>query len=537
MSQPKSVEQQLKEAIEASKQTLALSEQVTSLAAEKDALSKRLAEIETSLAPKAADTLADSAVIKQLAQLVAERESHAKQIAELKAQALATQELVAQAAKAGKGKADLNEYVRQRREDGEEGTTPAEKINDSGKAAKASKKGEMPEFIKEKIEESEEAEDEACGPGWKKGKKASKSEDKPWHPSPGMRNEADAEECEDDDKKAKKASKSKAYDGDFGDLTDDEVDMIKQYRRMNGDDYEAKKGKKADSELSNPTKEDSKDFDKQFPQPGLNKNSKKVKGKAETDVEEIIESPDMQEKEDESDHTHEKTLSKPEKGAKKAENSIGGVNKQDVVGQPDQDEEESIMHKKDSKKGKKAEEAELAPVAEETAPAPESGQELAALDPVAAMSKPEVKASTIDTVIDEAVSKFAAIAAAKKQAEAELSTLKGALAAEISAKTEAHASIKALSEKFDALMGKVAQIEASDKSVEMKAAKMVAATASEPVVTVANEAPEKVAKTDSDILAEFEAIKDKREQNKFFHANRLQIERAATVVLKGKKSS
>lgn len=526
MSQPKSVEQQLKEAIEASKQTLALSEQVTSLAAEKEALSKRLAEIETSLAPKAADTLADSAVIKQLAQLVAERESHAKQIAELKAQALATQELVAQAAKAGKGKADLNEYVRQRREDGEEGTTPAEKINDSGKAAKASKKGEMPEFIKDKIEEKEEAEDEACGPGWKKGKKAAKCE-----------TDEESEDSEEHEMKAKKASKSKAYDGDFGDLSDDEVDMIKQYRRMNGEDYEAKKGKKADSELSSPTKEDTKDFDKQFPQPGLNKNSKKVKAKAETDVEEIIESPDMQEKEDESDHTHEKTLSKPEKGAKKAENSIGGVNKQDVVGQPDQDEEESHLNKKDAKKGKKAEEAELAPVAEETAPAPESGQELAALDPVAAMSKPEVKASTIDTVIDEAVSKFAAIAAAKKQAEAELSNLKGALAAEISAKTEAHASIKALSEKFEALMGKVAQIEASDKSVEMKAAKMVAATASEPVVTVANEAPEKVAKTDSDILAEFEAIKDKREQNKFFNANRVQIERAASVILKGKKSS
>jgi len=57
MSQNKSVEQQLKEAIEASKASLALTEQVTALAAEKETLAKRLAEIETALsAPKAETT-------------------------------------------------------------------------------------------------------------------------------------------------------------------------------------------------------------------------------------------------------------------------------------------------------------------------------------------------------------------------------------------------------------------------------------------------------------------------------------------------
>ena len=41
--------------------------------------------------------------------------------------------------------------------------------------------------------------------------------------------------------------------------------------------------------------------------------------------------------------------------AKKGENALPGVNKQDVVGQPDQDGEESVLEKKDAKKGKKAE--------------------------------------------------------------------------------------------------------------------------------------------------------------------------------------
>jgi len=73
MSNTKSVEQQLKEAIEASKQTLALSEQVSALALEKDTISKRLAEIESSLSsPKASEPVAvDPLVIAKLGELLA----------------------------------------------------------------------------------------------------------------------------------------------------------------------------------------------------------------------------------------------------------------------------------------------------------------------------------------------------------------------------------------------------------------------------------------------------------------------------------
>jgi len=104
------------------------------------------------------------------------------------------------------------------------------------------------------------------------------------------------------------------------------------------------------------------------------------------------------------------------------------------------------------------------------------------------------------------------------------------LALETKAKTEAMASVEALHKKFEALMGKVAQIEASDKTLEAKAAKIVSTQGIDPVAS----APENEvkAKTDADFLAEFESIKDAREKNKFFNANRPAIERAAFANMK-----
>jgi hypothetical protein len=582
MSQIKSVEAQLKEAIEASKQTIALTEQVTALASEKETLSKRLAEIESSLsAPKAETPMAtDPLIIAKLGELLAERDAQAKAI---KALSEKTEQVMAYASKLEKEaakKADLNKYVERQREEGEEGETPAEKINDSGKGgpqypkgkkakkadesesegegdeapmmeegeteAKAKKaKAAMPDFIKKKIEEKEEteaddeygvhskakakksapmvdeeAEDEACGPEWDKkmGKKAKKV--------------------------ATKASMDDEDEGDdIGDLDQAELNMIRRHR------LEAK-GKKADSKLSNPTEEDSKNFNKEFEQPGLDpaknnvskenttspsvKLAAKAKSKAETDVEEIIESPDQQMKEDseggEEKEVHEKTLTKPEKGAKaqaskteakeeipqvvldyikqlmekekQAANSLPGMNKTDVVGQPDQDEEESFLKKKE---GKKAEEAPIAPVAETP--------------------------KTLDAVIEVAVQKFAEANKAKKQAEADLASVNQKLAAEVTAKTEATEAVALLHKKFEALMAKVTQIEGTDRSLEAKAAKIVAGSASDAVAT-GHEGSDVAPKTDAEFLAQFESIKDKREQNKFFNAHRTQIERAAMTNLK-----
>jgi hypothetical protein len=489
MSQPKSVEAQLKEAIEASKQTLALSEQVTSLASEKETLSKRLAEIEASLAPRAEAAPVDEAIIKQLASLVAERDS---QVAAMKAMSDKVEEAMAlsryhvvEAKKAGAGKADLKEYVK--REEGaktDEDKSDAEIINESGKEEacgpmKGKKaKAEMPDFIKEKIKDKEEGEDEE-----------------------------EASDCKPmTGKKSKKAAKAYDDEGDYGDLDEDEIDMIRRLR-MDA------KAKKADSTLSNPTKEDSKDFGKVIPQTGLDQNkntvnddnttsptisksAKKVKAEQkenETDVEEIMESVDMQKEEGEEGHKHEKTLSEPEgkKAKSKAENSIGGVNKQEVTRTKEEVEEAgegSFINKKDAK-GKKAEEAELAPVAEVAVEA----------DPLEAI-----------------VTKFA--------------KMRDFVALESKAKTEAHAAVEAMTKKFESLAAKLAEIEASDKSVEMKAAKIVSSHGVDPVASAPDS--DVKPKTDADVLNEFEAIKDKREQNKFFNANRGPIERAAMANMK-----
>jgi hypothetical protein len=603
MSNTKSVEQQLKEAIEASKQTLALSEQVTSLASEKESLSKRLAEIESALSsPKASEPVAvDPLIVAKLGELLAEREMTAKVIKDMQATMV---RLEKEAAK----KADLNKYVERQLEEGEEGNSPAEKQHlDAGK--KKAKKGEMPQFIKDKIEEREEEEaeageyglgrpsqmpkppkgempqfikdkieereeDEACDTKGKHGKKAEGIRYKD-HPSPGMRPPKEGyEESE---------------------LSEDEMEMLREYRNAS-----KAKSKKADSNLKHPLKEETKDFGDIIPQPGLDPNKNNVnednttspslnkklaakagKGKAETDVEEIMESTDMQKKEDaeggEENEVHEKTLSKPGKGAKKCEddslqpeakhagedeipaplmeylkqlvhqekqkketakkgeNSIGGVNKQDVTGQPDQDEEESFLKKKEGKKAKdncadtKVHEDGCAPTKGNTT---ECGDK----SPLAKEEAPFVAVAkqSMDSVVDVAVARLAEVAKAKQAVEAELAKQGVTLASETKAKDEAMTAVAQLQAKFESMMAKFAQSEATDKSLEAKAAKIVAQSASEPVTAeMQSDAPV----TDSDILAKFEAITDARDKNRYFKANASQISRAVQANLKRKVRS
>ena len=578
MSTHKSVEQQLKEAIEASKQTLALSEQVTTLAQEKETISKRLAEIESSLsAPKASEPVAvDPLVIAKLGELLAERETTAKAMKTLSEQTAQALALVGKLEKEAAKKADLNKYVERQLEEGEEGNSPAEKQHlDAGK--KKGSKAEMPDFIKEKIEEREEGEDceaeDMKHPGLGRPSKGKKAEMNPHHPSPGMRNEANDEE-------------------DYG-LTEDEMEMLKEYRqacKMKG------KSKKADSTLKAPLKEEKKDFGDIIPQPGLDPNKNtvnednttsptlgkkaaKAKGKAETDVEEIMESTDMQKKEDaeggEENEVHERTLSKPGKGAKKAyevaleaiaakhsetseeippalmeylqqivdeekakskkaENSLPGMNKQDVVGQPDQDDEESTLEKKDAKKGKKAENLDKCVkdnCADDTTKVHEEGCAPTKGNTTAVGDLAPLASASLDSVVDIAVERLATVAKAKQVVEAQLAKQGETLASEVKAKDEALTAIAQLQSKFEAMMSKLAKAEAADNSLEARAAKIVGASASEPVnAEMQSEAP----KTDSEFLAQFEAIADKREQNKFFKTHAAAISRAAAANLKGR---
>lgn len=554
MSNTKSVEQQLKEAIEASKQTLALSEQVSALALEKDTISKRLAEIESSLsAPKASEPVAvDPLVIAKLGELLAERELTAKAMKELSAK---TDAAIAYATKVGKEaatKADLNEYVKQKVEDGEEGNTPAEKQHRD--AGKKNSKAEMPDFIKEKIEDKEEEESEKEGS---------------LHRPSSM-------------PKGKKAAKATYCDEESEGLTEDELEMLKEYRQAC-----KAKAKKADSNLKSPLKEEKKDFGDIIPQPGLdpNKNNvnedntthptltKKLAAKAskkgETDVEEIMESPDVQKNEGE-EHEHEVTLSKPGKGAKKAyevaleaiaakksndtseeipaalmeylqqivdeekaakakkaENCLPGMNKKDVTGTEDQDGEESVLEKKDAKKGKKSESPDTTKVHEDgCAPTDGNTTPVGDLSPIAAAS--------LDSVVDVAVERLASVAKAKQAVEAKLAEQGVALASETKAKDEAHTAVAQLQAKFEALMSKLSKAEATDNTLEAKAAKIVGATAHEPVG--ADMQGENGPKTDAEILAAFEAIADKREQNRYFKANASAISRAAQVNLKVRRS-
>ncbi len=582
MSNTKSVEQQLKEAIEASKQTLALSEQVTSLASEKEALSKRLAEIETALsAPKASEPVAvDPLIVAKLGELLAEREMTAKVLKELQANVV---RLEKEAAK----KADLNEYVKQRMEDGEEGNTPAEKQHlDAGKKGK---KGEMPQFIKDKIEEKEE---ESEAP---KGKRGSKAEMPDFIKEKIEESEEESEEaCNYKSKKGKKASKASYEDEeDYGELSEDEMEMLREYRNAS-----KAKSKKADSTLKSPLKEEKKDFGDIIPQPGLDPNKNNVnednttspslnkklaakagKAKGETDVEEIMESPDMQEAEGE-EHEHEVTLSKPGKGAKKAEavakqagedeipaplmeylkqlvnqekqkketakkgeNSIGGVNKNDVTGQPDQDEEESFLKKKEGKKAESVEKCVKDNCASDETKVHEDGcaptkgntTEIGDKSPIAEEAPlVAVAKQSMDSVVDVAVERLAEVAKAKQKVEAELAKQGQALAAEVKAKDEAMTAVAQLQAKFEAMMSKFAQAEATDKSLEAKAAKIVAQSASEPVAAeIQGDAPV----TDADILAKFEAMTDAREKNRFFKANASQIGRAVQANLKRRTRS
>ena len=222
----------------------------------------------------------------------------------------------------------------------------------------------------------------------------------------------------------------------------------------------------------------------------------------------------------------------------KQANSLPGINKQDVVGQPDQDEEESVLEKKDAKKGKaKAETIEKcvkdncaddATKVHEDGCAPTDGNTTAVGDLSPLASEAPV-AKTFDNVVEAAVERFATVAKAKKEAEEQLSKMGETLAFEKNAKTEAYAAVAQLQAKFEALMGKVAAIEASDKSIEMKAAKIVSATASEAVAVGMESAG---VKTDEDVMNQFEQIADAREKNKFFLANRQVIERVAMNNLK-----
>jgi predicted nucleic acid-binding Zn-ribbon protein len=201
-----------------------------------------------------------------------------------------------------------------------------------------------------------------------------------------------------------------------------------------------------------------------------------------------------------------------------AENSIQGVNEKVIAG---------------SKKGKKAKKAEViaevAPIAE--APVAEKVAEVApvVVEKVAEVVAPapvaeEVVAPSIDinaiveAKIAEMTSKFAKTDSKFNELDIELSKAKETLALEAKVKTEAMATVKSLTEKYEALLSKVTGIESNSKTVEEKVAKQVASLGVEPVASTPLEA-EVVIKTPQDTLKEWEAIRDPKMARQFYLRN------------------
>jgi hypothetical protein len=160
-----------------------------------------------------------------------------------------------------------------------------------------------------------------------------------------------------------------------------------------------------------------------------------------------------------------------------------------------------------------------------------SGKIEAAYEKLATATMKQAQAET------KATEGEAEIAALKASAEQQLlekhAALEAAktLALEVKARDEASVAVKTLEAKLAEMVEKIAQMEATDKSAEMKAAKMVASTGiSEPVENAPSVSKEE---TDADVMKRFESLQGK-EQRAFYIANRVVIERVAMAGFKNK---
>jgi hypothetical protein len=250
----------------------------------------------------------------------------------------------------------------------------------------------------------------------------------------------------------------------------------------------------------------------------------------------------------EYEQSSEDTGRKPEQEAKMAEdapapapaeggNVLDGVNKTKVTGQPDdmEDDEDEVMKRKRLRIGQKvkAEESNEEPKAKEVK---EVKAEQASTAPVASQeSSINATAKALNDKIEAVLEKLASVSNSKSETSAEVEVTKVALAKETKAKEEAVAQMKALSDKFDSLMAKVSTIEKSASTVEQKAAQIVARTGVEAVEVSIDHKAKDSEQTDEEAFKQFEALKG-TEQRKFYLANKTIIERHASALLRAKRS-
>lgn len=234
---------------------------------------------------------------------------------------------------------------------------------------------------------------------------------------------------------------------------------------------------------------------------------------------------------------------RPDQEAKMAEeapapseggNVLEGINKEKVMGQPEDGEEEAPKMKRvRGGKKSKAEELNEQPKAEEVKEVKAEQEKPATV--ASEESSINATAKALGSKIEAVLEKLASVSQPKPEASAEFEATKVALANEIKAKEEAIAHMKALNEKFEALVAKVSTIEKSASTVEQKAARIVANTGVEAVEVSVDQQVKASEETDEDVFKKFEALKGP-EQRKFYLANKQIIERHASSLLRAKRS-
>jgi hypothetical protein len=216
----------------------------------------------------------------------------------------------------------------------------------------------------------------------------------------------------------------------------------------------------------------------------------------------------------------------------KAENSLGGINKnlQTV------DSKSNLKRHRERPMGKgkddKISVTGAPAIAQETTPEAVAKEVVA--KPVASEQSASASVEALNAKIEAAIQKLASLTAPKPVAsEDEITSVKNALALESKAKEEAISQMKALNEKFESLMAKVSTIEKSASTVEAKAAQIVASSGVEAVAISVDQTP--VVETEEDVYKKFEALTGV-EQRKFYLANKATIERHASSILRAKRS-
>lgn len=341
--------------------------------------------------------------------------------------------------------------------------------------AKKGKKGEMPQFIKDKIEEREEEE----------------------------ANEEEEEAPK--SKKGKKALENDVVKPDNREITAEPLDEDATEQVEKVEEKLSKKAKKATFEV-----------------PGIKQ------GEPVETTEELDE--DASEKQDELEHS----VAKKAKKAKRASvEDSGNVEDGDEVGNApavnhkyEEETEEALEEEKHkARKGKKAEDGGSHAVADVTRLVESvSGKIEAAYERLASAT---IKQASAETRVSANQAEITALTAraerGEREANAALEAAKS-LAMEVKLRDDTSAAVKALEKRLAEMTDKLAALEVADKSAEMKAAKMVASTGiSEPVETSPGQSKDE---TDTEIFKRFESMTGK-EQRAYYIANKAIIERVA----------